>query len=445
MLSVEDALQRLLAASDGPLPAEEIPLDDALGRVLSQPIRSTLDLPPWDNSAMDGFAVHAADTAGASLATPIRLRIVGEVRAGGLPDVEVPPGCAVRIATGAPVPSSADAVVPVESTIVLDRSNGSAEDVGSAPASPASGFLANEPLASSCLVIAAAGSGDNIRRRGDDVQQGMQVLEAGDALEPAQVALAAAVGRGSVQVHRRPVVGVLSTGDELRGPGQDLGKAGIPDANRPGLLAACRRVGATAVDLGIARDSLESVLAALQSAIADVDVLVVSGGVSAGPYDVVRATFEAIGSVDLWRVAIQPGKPFAFGRSSPRARDGRRVLLFGLPGNPAATLVTFELFVRPVLQQLEGRASTNAADRAITLDSMRSSKGRRGFVRVAVARAGDGLALRDGQGRLQVSLAGGQGSHMLRSMAAADALAIVPEELGRLEPGDEVEIRWLKR
>jgi molybdopterin molybdotransferase len=171
----------------------------------------------------------------------------------------------------------------------------------------------------------------------------------------------------------------------------------------------------------------------------------VSGGVSAGPFDVVRTAFDTLGSLDLWQVAIQPGKPFAFGRSNPRERDGRRVLLFGLPGNPVSTLVTFELFVRPVLQQLQGLATTVSADRAITEDRLRSSSGRRGFVRVTVARADDGSVLRDDRGRLRVRLAGGQGSHMLRSMAAADALAIVREDVGRLEPGDEVEIRWLKR
>jgi molybdopterin molybdotransferase len=444
MLSVDAALSRLLAAADGPLPAEEVPLEDALGRDMSETVQSAFDQPPWDNSAMDGFAVYAADTTEASTATPVRLRVVGEVRAGGVPDLQVPRGCAVRIATGAPMPPSVDAVVPVESTIGPSDQYGSSGVPAPSSVAHASGFRVDEPLAESCLIVVSANPGDNIRRRGDDVRQGMRVLEAGEQLGPARVALAAAVGLGSVRVRRRPVVGVLSTGDELRGPGDELGSSGIRDANRPGLMAACRAAGATAADLGIARDSLESVLAALLPALDGVDAIIVSGGVSVGPFDVVRTAFDVLGSVDLWQVAIQPGKPFAFGVSNPRERDGRRILLFGLPGNPAATLLTFELFVRPVLHQLEGRSATAAADRAITEDCLRASSGRRGFVRVTVARAEDGSVLRDDKGRTRVRLAGGQGSHMLRSMAAADALAIVREDVGRLEPGDEVEIRWLR-
>ncbi len=445
MLSVEEVLERLRAAQDGPLPAEEVPLEDALDRALAEPIRSTLDLPPWDNCAMDGYAVHAADTANATSAAPVRLRVVGEVKAGGRPDLEVPAGCAVRVATGAPVPRSADAVVPVESTLL--RGSGEAMPIGVGGSVPprALGFGIAEPLAETCLVIAPAGHGDHIRRRGEDVTAGTELLEPGRPLMPAHIAMAAAVGLSAVRVHRRPAVGVLSTGDELRLPGQDLGVSGIPDANRPGLLAACRAEGADAVDLGIARDSIESVLGALRPAVASVDVLIVSGGVSVGPYDVVRAAFEELGQVDLWRVAIQPGKPFAFGRSLPRQGDGRRVLLFGLPGNPISTLVTFELFVRPTLQHLAGRLSSAVAtDRAISDDRLQCSAGRRGFLRVKVARAEDGTPLRDDRGRLRVSLAGRQGSHVLSAMAMADALAIVPEDVARLEPGDEVEVRWLR-
>ena len=449
LLSVEEALDRLVAAIDGPLPAEEVALADALDRVLAAPVRSTIDLPPWDNSAMDGYALHAADTAGASPASPVRLRVVGEVRAGGSAAIEVPPGCAVRIATGAPVPPTADAVLPVESTLdpggAGTSTNAGAGGTGVRGAA-AIRFRAGETLADFCLAIAAARPSDHIRRRGGDVLAGAEVLGAGTRLGPSQIALAAAVGRGTVGVHRRPVVGVLSTGDELREPGQDPGDAGIPDANRPGLLAACTAAGAATVDLGIARDSLYSVLGALRPALDRVDAVIVSGGVSVGPYDVVRDAFEAIGSVELWRVAIQPGKPFAFGRSNPRERDGRRAFLFGLPGNPVSTLVTFELFVRPVLRRLAGDPERNGTlDRAITDDPLSSAAGRRGFLRVRVARLPDGSPERDERGRLRVSLSGAQGSHVLTAMAAADALAVVPESVGRIEPGDEVEVRWLAR
>ncbi len=432
LLPVEEALARLLDLVGVPLPAEEIPLEAALGRILASPVVSDLDLPPWDNSAMDGYAVHAADTEGASPAAPVRLRVVGEVRAGSPADVSVPTGCAVRIATGAPMPPSADAVVPVEATLDENRQ--------------AAAFVPGRPIAEVCQVVVAARAGDHVRRRGEDVRRGAALLAPGTPLGPAQIALAAGVGRGSVSVHGRPVAGVLATGDELREAGREVGPSGIPDANRPGLLAACRAAGAEAVALGIARDSLESVMAALGPALGRVDALIVSGGVSVGPYDVVRNAFESIGHVELWQVAIQPGKPFAFGRSAPREADGRQVLLFGLPGNPVSTLVTFELFVRPVLARLSGRRTTAPyADRAITADAMRSSPGRRGFIRVKVEREADGRPLRDELGRLRVSLAAGQGSHVLSAMALADALAIVPESLGRLDPGDEVEIRWLDR
>lgn len=444
MLSVEEALDRLMAAVDGPLPGEDVPLAETLGRILAEPIRSAVDLPPWDNSSMDGFALHAADVAGATPAAPVRLRIVGEVRAGGSADIEVPLGCAVRIATGAPIPSSADAVVPVEATIV-DGPEGSASIDATRPGSPrTAGFGAGEPLPETCRVIAAVGPGAFIRRKGEDVRAGMQLFEPGRRVRPAQIAMGAAAGAESMRVHRRPIAGVLSTGDELRAGGRDLGSSGIPDANRPGLLALCRQVGAATVDLGIAGDSLGSVLGVLRPALDSTDVLIVSGGVSVGPYDLVRAAFGMLGRVELWRVAVQPGKPFAFGRSDPRPSDGRRVLMFGLPGNPVSAFVTFELFVRPALQRLMGLASpATDFDRAVTEDGLEKAAGRRGYLRVTVLRDERGVPVRDERGRLRVRLAGAQGSHVLSGLAAADALAIVPEAVARLESGAEVEIRWL--
>jgi molybdopterin molybdotransferase len=434
MLSVEAAQERVRAAAGGPLPDEEVALDEAVGRVLAAPVRSGLDLPPWDNSSMDGFAVHAADVAMASPDAPIRLRVVGEVRAGGSADVEVPAGSAVRIATGARVPASADAIVPVENTLVA----------GAGPfRSP--GFEAAEPVPEACLVAAAVAPGAYIRRRGEDVRSGAEVLVPGRRIGPAHIAMAAAAGAGVLRVHRRPVAGVLSTGDELRSLGQPLGESGIPDANRPGLLAMCRAAGADVLDLGIAADSLDAVLAALRPAIGRLDLLIVSGGVSVGPYDVVRSAFESIGRVDLWRVAVQPGKPFAFGRSDPRPGDGRQVLLFGLPGNPVSALVTFELFVKPALQRISGVTMPELdSDRAVTEDPLSKAPGRRGYLRVTVARDERGSPMRDEKGLLRVRRAGGQGSHMLGAMAAAEALAIVPEAADGIEPGSEVEILWLR-
>lgn len=437
MLSVEEAQGRLLAASGDPLPAEAVSLESALDRVLAESIHSAMDLPPWDNSSMDGFAVHAADVATATPASPIRLRVVGEVRAGGSPDLDLPPGCAVRIATGARIPAAADAVVPVETTILEEGRSGAQRHMG---------FQVGQPLSEACLVTEGVEPGAFIRRRGKDVRAGTRLLEPHRRVTPAQIALAAAVGLDSLRVHRRPVAAVLSTGDELRSAGQPLGDAGIPDANRPGLLAMCRAEGATGVDLGIVPDSFGSIVGSLQQAIQHSDLLIVSGGVSVGPYDIVRSAFDAVGQVELWRVAVQPGKPFAFGRSEPRQSDGRRVLMFGLPGNPVSALVTFYLFVRPVLDRLSGRESP-AIDRdwAITEERLEKAAGRRGFLRVTVIRDERGAPGRDAAGLLRVRMSGDQGSNVLSAMALADALAIVPEMVDRLEPGAKVEIRWLQR
>jgi molybdopterin molybdotransferase len=434
MLSLERAQERLLEAVGGALTIEDVELDQALGRVLAEPILSARDLPAWDNSEMDGFAVHADEVALARPESPVRLRVVDEIRAGGSPELALPTGCAARIATGARLPASANAVVPVENTV--------GEDTGS----HSTGFRAGEPIQEWCLVTASVEPGAHIRRRGEDVRTGTRLLEAHQRIGPAHIALGAAVGVSSLRVHRRPVAGVLSTGDELRSVGQELGDSGVTDANRPGLLAMSREAGALAIDLGIAKDSLESVLSVARPALERVDVLIVSGGVSVGPYDVVRSAFEGLGRVELWRVAIQPGKPFAFGRSRPRASDGRQVLLFGLPGNPVSALVTFHLLVRPALDRLAGLpAPTVAADVAITEDRLTKAAGRRGFLRVTATRGDRGSLVRDGQGRLRVRLSGHQGSHVLSAMAAADALAVVPEALDQLEPGSEVEIQWLRR
>ena len=276
------------------------------------------------------------------------------------------------------------------------------------------------------------------------------MLAAGTAMTPAAVALAAGAGIDAVAVHRRPRVAVLATGDEIRAAGQELGPAGIPDANGPGLRALVAGAGAEPIDLGIARDRL---------AVAEADMVIVSGGVSVGPYDVVRSAFEAVGRVDLWRVAVQPGKPFAFGVADgpAPAGDGARaggalppappaVLLFGLPGNPVSTAVTFELFVRPALRRLSGGPpASDSDDRGILTEPVSKSHGRRAYIRVIVDHDPEGRVRRDDGGRLSLRLAGGQGSHVLSALAAADALAIVPEEMDELPAGAEVAVRWLGR
>ena len=433
LLSVE-AAQATVLAGVGPLEdLERLEPERALGRVLAAPVVATTALPPWDNSAMDGYAIRAGDVAHASDGRPARLTVVGEVRAGVPPDVEVIDGTAVRIATGAPVPPGTDAVVPVELTTPLDADG----NVGPR------GRDATGPLPAACLVHVAVEAGNAIRRAGSDVTAGVVVAQAGDVVTPAVVALSAGAGVGQVVVRRRPRVAVLATGDEVRRPGTDLGPAGIPDANGPGLRALVRDAGADAIDLGIAEDRLEDVEARLRRGLAEADLVVVSGGVSVGPYDVVRTAFDLVGHMDLWRVAVQPGKPFAFGRADANGGEAP-VLLFGLPGNPVSAFVTFELFVRPVLRRLAGHTRLHRVlDRAVLEDAVSKSVGRRGYQRVTARRGADGSPLRDGKGRVRVRLAGGQGSHVMSALAAADGLAVVPEPLERIEAGTEVELRWL--
>jgi molybdenum cofactor synthesis domain-containing protein len=444
--SVEEAIEAILAAIPEPLPAEPVAPERALGRYVAAPAMARTDLPPWDNSAMDGYAVRALDTATASESSPVVLRVTGEVRAGETPAIAVEPGTALRIATGAPIPPGADAVVPVELTIPTDPAGWA---LGPA------GRDATGPLPPGVRVVAAVPAGGSVRVRGGDLRAGDIVLASGSAMTPAAVALAAGAGIDEVIVHRRPRVAVLATGDEIRPPGAPLGPAGIPDANGPGLRALVAAAGADPLDLGIARDRLEDVASRLTGAIAQADVVIVSGGVSVGPYDVVRSAFERVGRVDLWRVAVQPGKPFAFGVAErpAGAAVGRRsvngpagVLLFGLPGNPVSTAVTFQLFVRPALRRLSGGATVGLADdRGVLAEPVSKSQGRRAYIRVVVDRDPGGRVRRDEQGRVIARLAGGQGSHVLSALAAADALAVVPEDVGGLDAGAEVEIHWLGR
>ena len=433
LLSVEEALEAVFTAIPGPLPAEDVPPEAALGRWLADPVVAATDLPPWDNSAMDGYAIRAADTAGASESSPARLRLVGEIAAGSWPSLTVEGGTAVRIATGARIPAGADAVVPVELTTPL------AADGSSGPR----GREAAGPLPAACFVHEPVPVGGSIRRRAGDIQAGSEVLAAGSRLGAAAVALAAGAGVATVSVHRRPRVAVLATGDEVRAGGEALGEAGIPDANGPGLRALVAANGGEPIALGTARDVLSDVSERLARGVREADVVIVSGGVSVGPYDVVRGAFEAIGSVSLGRVAVQPGKPFAFGTAG-RPNDGGQVLLFGLPGNPVSTAVTFELFVRPALRRLAGeRIPFRAVDDGVLLEPVTKASGRRAFLRVAAERDAGGRLRRDGRGRVPVRLAGGQGSHVLSALAAADALAIVPEAQESLPAGADVALWWL--
>jgi molybdopterin molybdotransferase len=441
LLSVEEAREAVLAAVPGPTAPELAYLSEARARILAEDVISLTALPPWDNSAMDGYAIRSADVVGASDGAPARLTVIGEVRAGMAPDVAVERGSAVRIATGAPIPERADAVVQVELTTPATADGEPIGDRGRDAAGPLPGAI---------LVHATVGRGTAIRRAGDDLSDGATILTSGTRLSPAAIGLAAGAGHETLMVHARPRVGILTTGDEGRAPGRALGPAGIPDANGPGLAALIEESGAQGHALGIAADRLEDVRGRLAAArYAELDAVVVSGGVSVGPYDVVRAAFAEIGRMELWRVAVQPGKPFAFG--VVERADGGTCLLFGLPGNPVSSFVTFELFVRPAIRRLAGVPTTSLVrpvDRAVLLDRATKSAGRRAFLRVVAERDADGAPARDEEGRVRVRLAGGgrgQGSHVLSALALAEALAIVPEPLDVVEAGTPVDLWWLDR
>ena len=435
LLSVEAARDAVLAATE-PVGKESIAPADALGRVTAESVSGRVSLPPWPNSAMDGYAIRAADTAGATETEPIELRVIADIAAGAAPDVTVEPGTAARIATGARMPAGADAVVPVEATTPLDATG---------KAGPR-GRDATGPVPTACLVHEPMEPGGSVRDEGSDLRAGATLLQAGTAMTAAAVALMAGAGVDRLVVHRLPRVAVLATGDEVRAPGAALGEAGIPDANGPGLRALVTAAGGEAIDLGIAKDDLDDVLTRLRTALADgADALIVSGGVSVGPYDVVKTAIETIGQIDLWRVAVQPGKPFAFG-TAQRPGGGAPVLLFGLPGNPVSSAVTFELFVRPAIRALAGRRDLlRPVDRGVLGEPVSKSQGRRAFIRVEADRDETGAPIRDGRGRVPVHLAGGQGSHVISALAAADAFAVIPEADDSLPAGAEVALWWLDR
>jgi molybdopterin molybdotransferase len=441
LLSVEEARDSVLSAIARPTEPELAFLSEARGRILAEDVMSLTALPPWDNSAMDGYAIRATDVAAAGDLSPVRLDVIGEVRAGSAPEQDVERGTAIRIATGAPIPPHADAVVQVELTTPADATGVPTGDRGRDAAGP---------LPAAVLVHEAVRAGTAIRKAGDDLPEAIAILAAGTRLGPAAIALAAGSGNETVMVHRRPRVGILATGDEVRAAGRSLGPAGIPDANGPGLMALAEEAGGDATTLGIAADRLEDVRARLKAALHGVlDLVVVSGGVSVGPYDVVRAAFAEIGRIELWRVAVQPGKPFAFGVVD--RPDGGRTLLFGLPGNPVSSFVTFELFVRPAIRRLAGLPNDRllrSPDRAVLVEAVSKSPGRRAFLRVVAERDEGGGPVRDEQGRVRVRLAGGgrgQGSHVLSALAIAEALAVVPEAVDSLPAGAPVELWWLDR
>jgi len=410
LISVEEALERILSYVSV-LEPEEKPILDALGQVVVDDVVSDINIPPLDNTAMDGYAVRAADTIGSSERAPVTLRVIGELAAGYLFDGVVEPGTAVRIMTGAPIPRGADAVVPFEET---DEPSGRA--FGS--------FAKSRGVVG---VLKAAEPGANIRRAAEDVRVGQPIIRAGAVLHPAQVGVLASLGNATVRVHRRPIVAILSTGDEVREPGQQLEPGQIYDSNAYSIAAMVLANGGVPKRLGIAKDTVEALTAKLREGL-DADMLVTSAGVSRGDYDVVKDVLAKEGDVDFWTVRMRPGKPLAFGAF---ASGGRRVPHLGLPGNPVSSMVSFELFGRPAIYKMLGRDDWQRPRvRAIAEEPIPNTDARRVFARAIVSQ-------RDG--RYYAALTGPQGSGILTSMAVANALAVVPEDVPGINAGDEVD------
>ncbi|MFJ3228275.1 gephyrin-like molybdotransferase Glp [Streptomyces sp. NPDC086783] len=421
--SVSEHLEDILATVR-PLEPIELQLLDAQGCVLVEDVTVPVSLPPFDNSSMDGYAVRVADVAGASEEFPAALTVVGDVAAGLAELPYVGPGEAARIMTGAPLPPGAEAVVPVEWT---DGGLGEGAVQGMRAHSSAP-----EGAAGQVRVHRPAQARAHVRAKGSDVKAGDRALEAGTILGPPQIALLAAIGRGTVRVRPRPRVVVMSTGSELVQPDEQLGSGQIYDSNSFALCAAARDAGAIAYRVGAVADDAETLRSTIEDQLIRADLVVTTGGVSVGAYDVVKEALSSVGDedeegagIDFRKLAMQPGKPQGFGSIGPDHTP-----LLALPGNPVSSYVSFELFARPAIRALMGlddlhRPTTRAAldtDKALT-----SPAGRRQFLRGTYT---------DGK----VKPVGGAGSHLVAALAQADALIVVPEDATSVEPGADVEV-----
>jgi len=382
----------------GPLEAEEVALAAADGRVLAEDVTAPFDLPRWDNSAMDGFAVRSPDCAAGAV-----LRVTGRIAAGDAGGIGVEPGCAVQILTGAPMPAGADAVVPFEQVV---ESGGTIRLAG--PVAP----------------------GDHLRRQGGDIRTGEVCLPGGRLVGPPQIAILASVGRASVSVHRRPRVAILSTGNELQAPGTVLGPGAIYDANGPMLAAAVTRAGGIPVPLGAARDDVDALREALRRGLA-ADLLITSAGVSTGERDLVRDTLVDLGAEEVfYKVEIQPGRPFACAFAGPTC-------VLSLPGNPVAAMLTFEVLVRPAIRRLLGAAPVMTAPaRARLVEPVQPRPDRITLMRVTLERRPDGY---------HAASAGRQATGFLGTLSNADALAFIPPGPDPLPAGHLVDIQFLRQ
>ena len=434
--SVAEQLAHVLAQVSA-LPPVRLPLDEARGLVLAEDVRSSTDTPPFDNSAMDGYAVRRADLLGASAATPVTLPVIADLAAGTAENPQIGPGQVARIMTGAPVPDGADAIVPIE-----DTDQGRYSVTVTVPPKPAA----------------------HIRRAGDDARAGDTVLRAGLQLWPTRLSAAASAGTSTVLVHPAPRVAVISTGSELVVPGEPTQRGQIPDSNSFLLAAAVAEAGGIATRIGAVPDDEDTLRELLSSLVGTVDAIVLSGGVSVGAYDVVKAVLAPLGTVGFGPVKMQPGKPQGFGRwpasaashEAPGAPEATSLpvqhaesteggasvteplvlapLIFALPGNPVSAYVSFEVFVRPALRRMLGlTALQRPSVQAVVADGWSSPPGRAQYMPVVIEADGDRTLARR-------AARGGSGSHLVASLGQATAFAVVPEDVTRVVAGDTVTV-----
>ena len=410
MISVEDARERILGFFSQ-LDTEERAISDALGQVLTEDIVGKFDVPPWDNSAMDGYALLATDIEDAHPDAPVTLNVIGSIAAGDLPSQSVRQGAAIRIMTGAPLPDGADAVVPFEDTDEGERGMG-----GQTP--------------DEISVRIPVPPGGNTRPAGGDIAAGATVIEAGTVLRASEIGVLASLGFGTVKVIRRPVAAILATGNELIEPTEPYQPGKIYNSNSYGVAAAVHAAGSIPKRLGIARDTVESISAAIREGMAEADVVISTAGVSKGDYDLVKDVLARHGKIELWSVRMRPAKPLAFGMLSG---DSRQVPLLGLPGNPVSSLVAFEQLGRPALYKMMGRSDFERPTvQAVLEEPIHNHDARRVYARAIVSKR---------NGTYYARLTGEQGSNVLTSMSRANGLAICPEDDPVKETGEVVTVQ----